>query len=193
MHANWSNSLVLRFRLCACWYPSGGSACFANAAAASMSRRWVDLYLPGMHCLRITLHRHHLASYAVCSPILALRSSLVSLVIYLDKPPANALSQSLLSVINLDLCCAICPAVAVEKLSCGPAEELLPALHDIQQEPAWPSIVAGHRPQDWPDNVSPTVSRYHQDVVHLSSKKVLKDEAAQAIHSFYTFMLVSPM
>ncbi|KAL3163244.1 hypothetical protein ABBQ32_009644 [Trebouxia sp. C0010 RCD-2024] len=49
--------------------------------------------------------------------------------------------------------------------------------------------MAGHRPQDWPDNAPPAASQFHQAITYLSSERVLNDEAAQAIHSFYTFML----
>lgn len=106
-------------------------------------------------------------------------------------PLIRPVTSTEFSVINVDKCPAICPVVALEHLSCGPAEELLPALHYIQQEPAWRSIMAGHRPQDWPDNAPPAASQFHQAITYLSSERVLNDEAAQAIHSFYTFMLVS--
>ena len=70
----------------------------------------------------------------------------------------------------------------------GTAEQVVPALHDMQQEPAWPSIVADHQPQDWLGCGPPT--NCHQDLVYLTTEKALRKEPAQAIHSFYSFMLV---
>lgn len=64
----------------------------------------------------------------------------------------------------------------------------MPALHQIRQEPAWLSIMAGHQPQDWPGSV-PARDR-HQDLVYLATHKLLSDESVQAIERFYPFMLV---
>ena len=72
----------------------------------------------------------------------------------------------------------------------GIAEQVVPTLHSMQQEPAWPAIVAGHQPEDWPD--SAPLPDYHQDLVYLSSEKALSVESAQAIHSFYSFIWVRP-
>lgn len=70
----------------------------------------------------------------------------------------------------------------------GSAEEVVPALHSMQQEPAWPALLAGHKPEDWPGSVPPP--KCHQDLMYLTSEKVLSDESAQAIHSFYSFIWV---
>lgn len=77
-----------------------------------------------------------------------------------------------------------------ESLS-GPAEQVLPYLHDIQQESAWPAIVAGHLLEHWPLFMGP--KSHHEDLVFLTSEKALSDEVAQALHSFYSFLLVGPM
>ena len=71
---------------------------------------------------------------------------------------------------------------------CGTAVQVLPALIWMEAEPAWPYFTADHKPQDWPDSEPPTDR--HQDLVYLATEKALSDEAAQAIHSFYSFMLV---
>ena len=70
------------------------------------------------------------------------------------------------------------------------AEELLPALAPMQQQPAWAAIMAGHQPQDWPQGVPPP--QRHQHLTCLAAQKVLPDEAVQAVQSFYFFLLVSP-
>lgn len=36
-----------------------------------------------------------------------------------------------------------------------------------------------------------TLSGCHQDLVYLTTEKVLGNESAQALHSYYSFMLVS--
>lgn len=72
----------------------------------------------------------------------------------------------------------------------GTAAEVVPALHGIQQEPAWPSIMAGHWPEHW-QNSEPPPDR-HRDLVSLLTEDGLNDETWQAIEGFYTFMLVSP-
>ena len=51
------------------------------------------------------------------------------------------------------------------------AEQVVPSLHSMQQEPAWPAIVADHQPEDWPDSAPPPYC--HQDLVYLSSEQAL--------------------
>ena len=58
----------------------------------------------------------------------------------------------------------------------------------MEQEPAWPHLMAGHQPQDWPGSEPPPDR--HQDLVYLAAENALSDETAQTIHSFYSFMLV---
>ena len=71
---------------------------------------------------------------------------------------------------------------------------MVPCLREMQQEPAWPSIMAGHQPFEWPAVGSvPSLSGWHQDVNYLATEKVLSSESAQVIHSFYSFMLVRCM
>ena len=70
----------------------------------------------------------------------------------------------------------------------GGAEQVLPSLHSMQQEPAWPAIVADHQPEDWPDSAPPPDC--HQDLVYLSSEQAVSKESAQALHSFYSFIWV---
>ena len=67
------------------------------------------------------------------------------------------------------------------------AEQVVPSLHSMQQEPAWPAIVAGHQPEDWPESAPPDC---HQDLVYLSSEKALSDQCVQVIRSFYLFIWV---
>lgn len=69
----------------------------------------------------------------------------------------------------------------------GNAEQLVSTLHSMQQEPAWPAIVADHQPQDWPESAPPI---YHQDLVYLTSEKAVSDKSLLAIHSFYSFIWV---
>ena len=69
------------------------------------------------------------------------------------------------------------------------AEEVVPALHAMQQEPAWLSILANHQPCDWPSSV-PILPKCHQDLVYLTNEKILSSKSAQAMHSFYSFMMV---
>ena len=71
----------------------------------------------------------------------------------------------------------------------GLADSVVPALHGIQQEPVWPAIMDGHRPEDWSDSEPPPARRYH--LVYLQSQDVLSHDHMLAMHSFYTFMLVS--
>ena len=77
----------------------------------------------------------------------------------------------------------------------GSAGEVAPidivglALHGIQQEPAWPSIMDGHQPEDWP-NCEPPPDRGHH-LVYLHSQGWLTHANMLAIRSFYLFMLVS--
>lgn len=73
-------------------------------------------------------------------------------------------------------------------MSCGTAAQVVPALHQMEEEPAWPYFVAGHQPQDWPSSEPPP--ERHQDLVYLATERAVGDETAQAIHSFYSFMLV---
>ena len=68
------------------------------------------------------------------------------------------------------------------------AEQVVPSLHSMQQEPAWLAIVAEHQPEDWPDSAPPP--NCHQDVVYLSSEQAMSKDAVQAIHSFYSFIWV---
>ena len=68
------------------------------------------------------------------------------------------------------------------------AEQVVPSLHSMQQEPAWPAIVADHQPEDWPGSAPPPYC--HQDLVYLSSEQAVTKESAQAIHSFYSFIWV---
>ena len=68
------------------------------------------------------------------------------------------------------------------------AEILLPHLQPMHGEAAWPSMVAGHQPNDWPGSTAPT--SHQQDLVYLSSEKLLSDRDAEEICSFYCFMLV---
>ena len=62
----------------------------------------------------------------------------------------------------------------------------------MQREPAWLSLLADFKLQDfkldWPGGVPPPT--HHQDLVYLTSEKALRDESAQTIHSFYSFILV---
>ncbi|KAL3142064.1 hypothetical protein ABBQ32_004692 [Trebouxia sp. C0010 RCD-2024] len=44
-------------------------------------------------------------------------------------------------------------------------------IYDILLEPAWPSVVADHHPEDWPGSVAP--APYHQDLIYLSNEKAL--------------------
>ena len=69
---------------------------------------------------------------------------------------------------------------------------MVPALRDMQQEPAWRSIMADHQPQDWPGPV-PSLTGCHQDVVYLTTGGALGTDFAQVIHSFFSFMLVRRM
>ena len=64
----------------------------------------------------------------------------------------------------------------------------MPDLHFVGKEPAWPSVMAGHRPVDWPGHVAP--ANYHQDLIYLRSEKVLSDDDVQVIQSFYFVMMV---
>ena len=68
------------------------------------------------------------------------------------------------------------------------AEGVVPPLREMQQEPAWPSILADHQPQDWP--VFGSAPKCYQDLVHLRKEKALNSKSAQAIQSFYSFMVV---
>ena len=69
---------------------------------------------------------------------------------------------------------------------------MVPALCDMQLEPAWPSIMADHQPQDWPGSM-PSLTGCHQDLVYLTTEKALSTDSPQVIHSFYSFMLVRRM
>lgn len=53
----------------------------------------------------------------------------------------------------------------------GTAEQLMLPIYDILLEPAWPSVVADHHPEDWPGSVAP--APYHQDLIYLSNEKAL--------------------
>ena len=70
----------------------------------------------------------------------------------------------------------------------GIAEQVVPTLLSMQQEPAWPAIVAGHQPEDWPD--SAPLPGYHQDLEYLSSKQAVSEESVRAFHSFHSFIWV---
>ena len=84
--------------------------------------------------------------------------------------------------------CAVMQCFLKPLDQCDVAEELLPALQSMQQEPAWAAIMAGHGSDDWPGQKPP--ARRHQDLVYLAAEKILSAETAQTIHSFYSFMLV---
>lgn len=70
----------------------------------------------------------------------------------------------------------------------GTAERLLPLVRNMQREPAWPSLLAEHRPDTWPGRVPPTDC--YQDLRYLGSEKALSPNCIQAIDSFYTFIQV---
>ena len=71
----------------------------------------------------------------------------------------------------------------------GTADNVVPALRGIQQEPAWPSTMDGHHPEDWPDSEPPPDRRCH--LIYLQNEDGLIHETISAIRSFYMFMLVS--
>lgn len=64
---------------------------------------------------------------------------------------------------------------------------VVPDMRKMQQEPAWPSIVAAHHQCR---SLSTSTHACHQDLVYLVSEKILDEEHALAIHDFYSFMLV---
>ena len=75
------------------------------------------------------------------------------------------------------------------KLVCWIADQIVPALRDMQQEPAWPLVMAHHQPQGWQGSL-PSLTGCHQDLVYLTTEKALNTKSVQVIHSFYSFMLV---
>ena len=68
------------------------------------------------------------------------------------------------------------------------AEEVVPALHNMQQEPAWLFNLANSQPYDWRGSVPPPDC--HQDLLYLTTDNQLSSKSAQASHSFYSIMLV---
>ena len=78
--------------------------------------------------------------------------------------------------------------ILANKCALPVAEQLSRASNTMLLEPAWPSVVADHQPEDWPGSVAPT--SYHQDLIYLRSEEVLSKGSAQAIHGLYSFMLV---
>ena len=70
------------------------------------------------------------------------------------------------------------------------AEELLPALHSMQQEPAWSSLALVQQCEGWSD--AGILSEWHKDLSFLAAQKILGDKAVQTIRSFYSFMMVCP-
>lgn len=73
----------------------------------------------------------------------------------------------------------------------GTADAVAPALYDIQQEPAWPCIIYGHQPDDWPNSMPPSSTDRYHDLLYLHRQGCLSMETSLAINSFYHFMLVS--
>lgn len=78
------------------------------------------------------------------------------------------------------------------------AEGVVPALHLMQQEPAWPSILADRQPKDWPSvfaqqlATSPNPHLELELFTTLNSERLeaFNDNSAQAIQMFTSFMLV---
>ena len=83
----------------------------------------------------------------------------------------------------------VAPASKDYAILWGTADSVAPALHGIQQEPAWPSIMDGHQPEDWPLREPPPSRGCH--LFYLQVEAGLNHETLLAIHSFYVFMLVS--
>ena len=71
------------------------------------------------------------------------------------------------------------------------AEELLPALHSMQQEPAWSSIATFEQYEGWVE--AGVFSECHKDLSFLAAQKTLGDKAVQRICRFYAFMMVCPL